>query len=351
MSQTESKVVLRGDLWFCLSWSLDSARWNRLLQSNSMEIKLFITALLRKAACSKASSDEGKDQMTWENLGALSSPVTVPYCSSSRSDLRKWIWHVGQTDRRWAESLDQAHVMSGLPAGVRCPPAAQGLQYEWHCSHEMGQSDFRSRCAVFESSAAQTALLSSDSAAHGRPWVWVHCTLWNNSLISVSEEESRCRCCCCTDTWFYWYHDTRISIFLIKMQLDILLLQLQQSNELESCISWAFIESSSLKSTRLSKLESAQITSRPKSCVMPKVWLVEGEGGGVGEGGGGGGGMRKPSHQSNSLPFANLISQYCTLIGWSGQIEASHWRSWNHPRQLFARLKLSWLCHHYILSA
>ena len=62
MSQTESKVVLRGDLCFCLSWSLDSARWC-LLQSNSMEIKLFITALLRKAACCKAS-DGGKDQMT-----------------------------------------------------------------------------------------------------------------------------------------------------------------------------------------------------------------------------------------------------------------------------------------------
>ena len=86
----------------------------------------------------------------------------------------------------------------------------------------------------------------------------------------------------------------------------MLLLQLQQSNELGKCISCAFIETPLLKSTRLSKLESAQITSRPKSCVMPKVWLGLGEG----EGGGGGGGisgMRKPSHQGNSLPFGALV--------------------------------------------
>ena len=81
------------------------------------------------------------------------------------------------------------------------------------------------------------------------------------------------------------------------------------------CFSWAFHESLSSKSTRLNKLRSEQITSRPLPCVMQRVFVVGGEGGD--RGGGEGEGMRKPSHQGNSLLcHLSTLSQYETY-DWS----------------------------------
>ena len=126
-----------------------------------------------------------------------------------------------------------------------------------------------------------------------RTWTALGATPPHSQIIFgflFSEEESHC-----------WY--PVLLLLTYKFWKIVLILRLQQFsviNYCALCISWAFFESLPLKSTRPNKLESAQITSRPKSCVMPKVWVV-------GEGGGGGG-MRKPSHQLFAIPFANLIT-------------------------------------------
>ena len=172
ISQMESKVVLRDDLCFCLSWSLDSARWR---DCNPIQWRsIFLSQLLAPLQSQwrwQGPDDSRKPQSPL--------PVTLwrlppPCYTGARSDLRKWVWHVGLVaDRRWAENcLDPAHVMSRLQVSGALELPQLGLRYaRRHCSHEMRQSDCGSRCTTWVIWSTNSPAFSWHLGAHGWPWV------------------------------------------------------------------------------------------------------------------------------------------------------------------------------------